>query len=240
MEFRPLARGLRYLSKHPLQVLGLAMLTVVFSFLGPVLQMARPALDDPKISLIFALLAMIPLELYFMPRFLLSVDAVALDHPMNPGKSWRNTFEKRWMRAFAAKLLLYLLFILGATCLLVPGLIIWVTLGWMPYRVLLRGEPVRKAARASAVLMARFWPYTLLTGIVVLAIYGLSYFGVAYFETHFLPDPETPWIRLTHPASWTIDFIAGAMNVWISLTFLALYQRLEELNAAVPESKPQH
>jgi hypothetical protein len=231
----PLAKGLRFLSRHPLRVLGLALLAVLLSFLGPLLQLWASVPDTPPVSMALAVVALLPMELYFMPRFLLGLDAEALDHPQNPKETWKATFEIRWMRAFVAKAVLYATVItVGATCLVFPGLLLLAIFGWMPYRVLLRGESIKEGAKASALLMSRLWPHVLLPVSVVLAGYSLAVYGAMSFETHFIPDPATPWIRLTHPAVWAIDFGGGLLNVWLSATFLALYHRLE-LYGPVPE-----
>jgi hypothetical protein len=216
-----------YLRKHPFQVIGLTVLTVLLSFLGPVLQTWTALPDEASVSMALALVALMPMELYFLPRFMLFLDAEALDHPQNPRETWKATFESRWMRAFLAKTALFLAVGAGATCLLLPGVVLLAVFGWMPFRVLLRGESMREAAKSSALLTARLWPRILFPVSVVVGLYFLALYGALLFETWFLPDPVTPWIRLTHPAAWVIDFGGGLLNLWISATFLALYQRIE-------------
>lgn len=223
----PLVRGTGFLWRHPLQILGLALLTVVLSFLGPVLQLWAPVPDTPAVSITLAVVAMVPLELFFMPRFILALDAEVLDHPKNLQGDWKTTFEARWLMASAAKALLYLSVGAAATCLLFPGLILLAIFGWAPWRVLLRGDTLKAAARASATLMVRFWPRVLLPFSMILGIYLSALLGALWFQTHFVPDPVTPWIRLTHPAVWVIDFGGALLNLWISCTCLAVYHRLE-------------
>ena len=235
-DLAPLVTGSRFLWRHRFQTLGLAALTVVLSFLGPVLQLGGVLPDEPTVSLLLAVVAMIPLELYFLPRFILALDAETLDCPQNPRGTWKATFEARWFAASAAKALLYLSVATFATCLLVPGLVILVLFGWTPWRVLLRGERLRTAAKNSAVLVLRFWPRTLLLFSVILGVYLLTILGAMEFETHLLPDPVTPWVRLTHPATWALDFAGGLMNLWITSICLALYQRLEGMGQAAAPS----
>jgi hypothetical protein len=230
----PLSRGAGFLWQHPLQALGLALLTVVLSLLGPVLQIWGSLPDDPIVSMILALVAMIPLELFFMPRFILALDAEAMNHPQNPRDHWRTTFEARWLGASAAKALLYLLVGAASTCLLFPGLLLLAIFGWTPWRVLLRGESLKVAAKASATLMARHWPHVLLLFSVILGVYLSALLGTLWFLARFVPDPVTPWSQLTHPALWAIDFVGGLLNLWLSATCLALYHRLESLSA-VPD-----
>ncbi len=226
----PLFGGARFLWRHPLQTLSLALLTVLLSSLGPVLQIWVPLSDDPLVSMTLALVVMIPLELYFMPRFILALDAEALDHPQNPRDTWKATFEVRWLASSAAKALLYLSVGAAATFWFFPGLILLAIFGWTPWRVLLRGESLKVAAKASASLMARHWPRVLLLFSVILGTYLSALLSALWFQTRFVPDPVTPWIRLTHPAVWAIDFGGGLLNLWLSATCLALYHRLEFLN----------
>lgn len=230
----PICTGTTYLLRHPFQVAGLAMLTVVLAFLGPLLQLKGLLPNAPTISLTLAVVAMIPLELYFLPRFLLALDAVALDLPQNPRASWRATFEARWFATSAAKALLY--GAVAASLLYLPlfSLILLVLFGWTPWRVLLRGEPLGIAAMKSAGLVRRFWLRTLLPMALLLGVYGLAFYGATWFENRFLPGPATPWVSLTHPAVWALDFAVGLLNLWITSVFLALFQRLERMSLAAP------
>jgi hypothetical protein len=234
-DLAPLSKGTGFLFRHPFQTLALALLTVLLSFLGPILQIWTAVPDEPLVSMTLALAALIPLELYFMPRFLLALDAEALDHPQNPQDRWRATFEVRWLAASVAKALLYLSVGAGATLLLFPGLVLLVVFGWTPWRVLLRGEPLLAAAKASAGLMARHWFRLLSPFSAILTVQLTALLGAFWLESHFVPDPVTPWVRLTHPVLWGIDFGGGLLNVWISATCLAVYHRLENLGLSVKE-----
>ena len=164
-----------------------------------------------------------------MPRFLLALDAETQDHPLNPRDGWRATFESRWLPASLAKALLYLAVGAGATLFLFPGLFILVVFGWAPWRVLLRGEPLWTAAKASGSLMARFWLRLLPAFSGILTVQLIALLGSFWLESHLVPDPVTPWIRLTNPTLWAIDFGGGLLNVWISATCLAVYHHLEDL-----------
>jgi hypothetical protein len=226
-DLQPLNKGMTLLARHPLQVLTLAILSVLLSFLGPVLQIWAPVPEGAYVMMTLAIVSLLPLELYFLPRYILALDAEALDHPANPKDSWQATFEARWMRAFLAKALLYLVVAAGTTCLVFPGLFLLATFGWMPLRVLVRGESIQEAAKGSALLMARHWPKVLLPVVIVMGVYFLGLYGAMLIQDHVLPDPVTPWIQLTHPAVWGIDFGGALLNLWISVTFLAVYHRLE-------------
>lgn len=234
MDLQPLAKGIRYLFLHPWKLLALALLSVLLSFLGPVLQIWAPVPDGAYVTLTLAVVSLLPMELYFLPRFLLALDAEVLDHPQNPKEAWEATFEARWMRAFVAKVLLYAVVGLGMTCLVLPGLLLLGAFGWAPLRVLVRGESLREAAKGSVVLMARVWPRVLLPVLVIVGGYLLALYGALFFQDHFVPDPVTPWLRLTHPAVWALDFGGAILNLWISVTLLAVYHRIEHYDP-VPE-----
>lgn len=236
-DLSPLAAGTGFLWRHPFQTLGLALLTVVLSFLGPVFQLGRFLPDDPTVSMILAVVAMVPLELYFMPRFILELDAETLDHSLNRRDAWKDTFETRWLASCGAKALLYLSVAVAATCLVIPGLLLLAVFGWTPWRVLLRGESLTAAAKSSASLMARLWPRVLLLLVVFLGLYFAAILGGIWFQDHFVPTPLTPWIRLTHPAVWAIDLTGGLLNLWSSCVCLALYHRLERLVATPTPSQ---
>jgi hypothetical protein len=230
----PLSRGAGFLWRHPILTLGLVLLTGTLSLLGPILQIWTLLPDDPMVSMTLAVVAMVPLELYFMPRFILALDAEVLDHPRNPKDAWKATFEARWLGASAAKALLYLSVGIAANFLVFPGLIILALFGWTPWRVLLRGEPLMVAAKGSAKLMVRLWPRVLLPFSAIFGIYLMALLGAMWFETRFVPDPVTPWIQLTHPGVWAIKLGGGFMNLWLSTTCLALYHHLEDQDSKLP------
>ena len=231
-DLSPLAKGIAFLWRHPWWTLGLSLLTVLLSSLGPILQIWTPVPGDPTASMVLGVACLVPLELYFLPRFLLFLDAETLNPAQNPLEGWKGTFEVRWMRAFAAKLCLYLSVFAGAACLVVPGLVILAFFGWTPWRVLLRGDALKEGAKASARLMVRLWPRVLLPVCGMLAVYTLVLMGAMRFEDAFVPESLTPWIRLTRPAVWAIDLAGSLLNLWISTTSLAVYHHLERLHLA--------
>ena len=60
-------------------------------------------------------------------------------------------------------MLLGLAFGVGFLLLLVPGLLVLMAFGWVPLRILLRGESLAQAARGSFQMMGRTWRRALLT-----------------------------------------------------------------------------
>ena len=229
--FTDLRRGTEFLWQRPLWSLALAGLGTLLSALAPLLQIRSKLPDIPVVILGLTFAATLPLDLYFIPRFLLAVDAETLDHPRNPRLDWRVLFESRWLRAFGTRLLLYLIVFAGATCFILPGLVALVLFGWAPWRVLLRGESIQEAMKGSAAVMTRRWPpvvysVTLLTTLCFL-VSALVTLGL----THGLPEP-TPWQRLTHPAIWAANFVNLLLGLWLNAAFLSLYHRIESSESA--------
>lgn len=223
-----LAAGFRHLLKHPGWTLGIAALAALLSALGPLFQIKLGLAADPVTELALRGVSVLPLELYFVPRFLTLLDAETLDRPENAGSRWQDRFEERWLRAFAARMLLYLACGIGLALFVIPGLVVLAVFGWTPLRVLLRGESLLQAARGSAALMAKAWPHVVRPVSAILAIYLLLLLGIDWGLQRVLPEP-TPWQRLTHPLIWAIQTLSGFMELFLSACFLALYHALEAL-----------
>ena len=221
-----LPKGISLLWKRPFQTLLLCLLYMGLAALGPLLQLRAKLPEDPLIGMLLISVATFPLELYFIPRLLLELDAEVLDHPLNPRAAWRATFESRWLRTFGAKMLLSVALGLGTMCFIVPALIILALYGWMPLRVLLRGESIAGAARGSIQLMARAWPRVVFASCAILSAYLFTAAILGGVLGHFLREP-TAWMRLTRPAAWVSNFLAGFLSLWVSAAFLALFHRVE-------------
>ncbi len=232
---KALSQAVGFLRKHPFWTLGLSMTTMALFLLGPALQIKLHLPEDPMVAMLLTTAAMLPMELYFVPRFLLMLDAEALDHPHNPRDAWRATFEVRWMKTFLAKMLLSIVAGVAANCLLVPGLIVLLLFGWTPLRVLLRGESIKAAATASLVLAAKLWPQILFVASTIIAIFALAAIASSTLLLRSLSNPPTAWEELSHPSVWFLFFLFGIMNLWLSTAFLALYHRVE-LDITLPEA----
>jgi len=221
-----LATGFTHLRQHPGWTLAIAGITTLLSALGPLLQIKLGLPDD--IITIFALRAVsvLPLELYFVPRFLMQLDTETLNRPENPAGQWQQNFEERWLKAFGARILLYLLVVAGLAFFVIPGVIVLVLFGWMPLRVLLRGEAIPQAARSGAAIMAKAWPEVLRGTMAILAVYLLLLVGLGWVLQQVLPEPTT-WQRLTHPIIWITQALGGALELFLSACFLALYHAVE-------------
>lgn len=243
-----LPAGLAFLRRHPVLLLGLALLSMILSQLGPALELAAGVGPNPVFQPLFGFAGLLPLEMYFIPRLQAQLDAESLNAPQNPVATWHESFDARWVRTFLTRLGLSLVigFILAiglaiglATGLTIvgvlfffPGIVILTLFGWAPMRMLLRGDALLPALQWSQSAMARHWPRViqavlamLLVGLVYLAVVG---WGMSLIFPSMDPDQIPSALqRLKHPAFWLVNLTGGALNLWFSCALLALYQRLE-------------
>ncbi|HJV37472.1 MAG TPA: hypothetical protein VJ528_01430 [Geothrix sp.] len=227
-----LGEGLALLRRHPLLCLGLALLAMGLSQLGPALELAAGAGPSLPVQALFGLAGLLPLEMYFIPRLTARLDAELRNHPANPVAAWHDAFEGRWLRTFLLRLGLSVAIGLGLLCFLLPGILILTLFGWAPLRMLLRGDSVPAALRWSQAAMARHWP-RVVQAVLALLLVALLYQIVAGWALDRLLPPTDPdlgpgaLLRLKHPAFWIFNLLGGAMNLWLSCSLLALYHRLE-------------
>ena len=119
-----------------------------------------------------------------------------------------------------------------ALLFLVPGIVILILFGWAPMRMLLRGDGLLPALRWSQSAMARHWP-RIVQAVLAMMLVALVYqVGASWAMDRLLPatDPDLgpcALVRLKHPAFWVFNLLGGALNLWLSCSLLALYQRLE-------------
>jgi hypothetical protein len=219
-----LAEGLRFLYRRPAPVLVLWGVGILLGSVGPLLQRLTGRADDPA-YLILGAVGILPWELYFMPRFLTRVDAEERGHPANPAGEWREHFEERWFRAFLAKILLNLAVVLGLLALVVPGLLVIFAFGWAPQRVLLRGESLAEAMRRSLAMMRQAWRRALfMVGAAFLVFFALT-FGLLAAASAL--HPANGPLPLNSPLRWGLEAVSVAINLWLSATLLAVFQRLD-------------
>jgi hypothetical protein len=221
-----LAEGTRFLVRRPSNVLILGVLGMGLSVLAPWIQLRSGLPDDLITASALICAAVVPLELYFIPRFLMAVDAEAGGNPLNAAGDWKVRFEERWLRAFLSKALLGLAVGIGMSFLLLPGLLVLLAFGWVPLRVLLKGEPLLVAAKGSLRMMTLHWRRTVLTTSAMAVVYLLAALSVAFAVAHFIPEPTLAQ-RITHPALWIANFLSSLLSLWLSSCFLALFRRLE-------------
>ena len=221
-----LAEGIRFLARRPLAALGIAALGMALAALAPLLQTRAGLPDDPQVYQALTFACILPLELYFIPRFLIAADAQTGKNPLNRPDEWRQRFEERWLRAFWGKVLLGLAFGVGFLLLFVPGLLVLMAFGWVPLRILLRGESLAQAARGSFQMMGRTWRRALLTVSALAMVYLSVGMLLDFLVGLVLPDP-TPQVRMVHPAIWAENFCISMVELWLSASLLALFRRLD-------------
>lgn len=219
-----LLEGARMLLRRPRTVLALLAVGTLLGAVGPLLQRWTQRNDDPA-YLILGMVGMLPWELYFLPRFLARADAETLGPSLNPAGEWRLRFEERWLRTLASKVALNLAVAFGLLALIVPGLLVLFAFGWAPYRVLLRGETLQVAMRASLAMMRLGWRRALL-------MVGAAFF-VAFSATLCLLAVATALhagtgpLPLRSPLRWILEALSVAISLWLSATLLVAFQKLE-------------
>ena len=218
-----LKEGTGYLVRRPLAVLGIATLGM---FLAALLQVRAGLPDEPLVDTALTFASLLPLELYFIPRFLIAADALAGQNPLNPPDQWRLRFEERWLRAFWGKAMLALATGVGLSLFIFPGVMGLMAFGWVPLRILLRGESLAQAARGSVQMMARAWRRVILATSAMAMIYLSCIVILSYLVGLSVQEP-TARIRMTHPLIWVGNFFGSLLSVWLSACLLALFRRLE-------------
>ncbi len=227
-----LREGFILLRRHPIHMLGLALLAMLLAQLGPALELAAGVAPGLVSQVIFGFASILPLEMYLIPRFQAQLDSEALDAHGNPRATWRETFDARWLKAFMARLGLGLAIFVGLNLFLVPGLVVLTLFGWVPLRMLIRGDGLLEAMRWNRAAMARHWP-RIVQAVLAMLLLGLLYLmGVGWVMSRLLPttDPDlvpSALLRLKYPAFWIFNFTGGLLNLWLSCALLALFQRLE-------------
>ena len=229
-----LVEGTRYLTRRPGATLGIAALGMVLAALASLLQIRTGLPDDPMVDAALTFASLLPLELYFIPRFLIAADAERGRNPLNAPMDWKQRFEERWLRAFWGKALLALATGIGLSLFIFPGIMVLMAFGWVPLRILLRGEPFTQAARGSLEMMARAWQRVLLATSAMVMVYLSAIVVLSFLVGLFVEDP-TVGVRLTHPAIWAGNFMGSLLSLWLSACLLALYHRVEPVP---PQAEP--
>lgn len=231
-----LLEGYKLLLRHPAMALGLALLAMVLAQLAPALELAAGVGPSLIFQPVFGFTALLPLEMYFIPRLQAQLDAEVLNLPTNPTAGWQGLFDQRWVMTFLTRLGVSVAVGLGLLLFLIPGIVVLTLFGWAPMRMLLRGEGFVAALKGSQAAMARNWP-RIIQAVLALLLVALTYqMGASWAMDRLLPamDPDLgpgALLRLKHPAFWFFNFLGGLLNLWISCSLLALYHRLEALVA---------
>lgn len=227
-----LREGLRLLRRHPLLSLGLIVLAMALSQLGPALELAAGVGPNLAFQPLFGLAGLLPLEMYFIPRLMAQLDAEMVNGHGNPADGWQAAFDQRWLRTFLVRLGLSVIIGLGLLAFLIPGIVILTLYGWAPLRMLLRGDALPVALKWSQAAMARHWP-RIVQAVLAMTLVVLTYqLAAGWALDRLLPatDPDLgpgALLRLKHPAFWVFNLTGGVLNLWLSCALLALYHRLE-------------
>ena len=221
-----LREGTRYLIRRPGATLAIAALGMLLAALSPLLQLNLGLPDEPVVDMALTFVGLLPLELYFIPRFLIATDARLGENPLNLPGEWRLRFEERWLRAFWAKALVALAACVGLSLAIIPGFLVLLAFGWTPLRVLLRGETLVQAAKGSYRMMVRAWQRMLLAASAMAMVYLSAIVILSFLVQIWVPDPTTE-ARLTHPLVWAGNFMGSLLSLWLSTCLLALYRRID-------------
>lgn len=240
--------SLRILARRPWVVLALGLLGAALGALPPALFLWARLPDQDYVHQALTVLALLPLEMYAIPRFQAEADAWLGAVPGHLPADWAKQFDQRWLLAMGARFLLYgcailvtmvlmvplmaAVAILGQAALLLPTLAVALAFGWAPLRVLLRGEAPLPAFRSSLDMMKRSWRRMLPVLLGLAAGYLIGLTAVALTMGDSGADPS-PWVRLVRPRIWVGNFLAALVNLWASTVLLVLFRRIE------PAANPQ-
>jgi hypothetical protein len=207
------------------------LLSTALAGLAPLLRSRLPLPPDPLLDGLVRGMALLPMELYALPRLAAFLDAETLDHADNPKASWQEAFENRWWRATASRLLLSLMVGVGIALCVVPGLFVLAAFGWGPTRTLLRGEGLLEGYRAGARMMAAGWNRALLVVCAALLLQLLLLLPVMALAG----KADLSLDLLRRPGFWLESMLSGALGVWFASVLLALFQTLETDAAAASQ-----
>ncbi len=231
--------GFHFLALRPGWTLGLVVLGTLLGQVGPVLEIVAKAGKNSAAALALALVAVLPMELYFVPRWISRLDADLLDRPGNPMERWPHLFDQRWLKAFTAGLVVQMLGTLGLLPFLIPGVVVFTLMGFAPMRMLLRGDSFPDALRWSTQAMARHWPRIVQAALMILLTLFALWLAVALADNavfaRFGSEGPDAWTRLKHPFVWAAQALGSLVLLWVSASFLSLYHRLEQLVAGTED-----
>ncbi len=225
-----LREGFRLAFRHPLAALSICILGTGLGGLAPFLMVRGGLGDNPVTESLLFFVAILPLDMYLLPRLVLRLDAETLGHPRNPADDWPEAFETRWLRAFGTKVLVGVAAGLGILLFIIPGLAVLFFFGWAPTRVLLRGESIREACLGSLDLMRRLWPLAVSRVLMVLLV-GMAVSGSAQYAILTFHPLTSPKAELASPLFWGQQFLGTLVSLWTAASLLALYQTLESFSA---------
>jgi len=210
---------------YPAWTLGLVLLATLLSIgaaaltkhLGLSDQLQADDISGILQRSLISIAVLFPLELYFLPRWVLAMDAFKPGESGNSKENWKQLFEERWGKVFLARILVTTAYSIGFFLCLIPGFIILLYFGWTPWRVLLRGESISTAAKAVSKSMALLWPQVIVAvGTILLIIIVLSEVAAQAIAP------------LGGAHAWQISNLFNQfLIIWMNAALLALYQWME-------------
>ena len=221
---------------HPAWTSGLVILAVFLTIGAAALSKRLGLPDQPQADDLTGILqrgllnlaVLFPLELYFIPRWILATDAFTPGESKTSKETWKQLFEERWGKVFFARILIAVVSSIGFMLCLVPGFLILMYFGWTPWRVLLQGESISVAAKTSARNMALLWPQTIMAVAAILLILlagnELAHQASALFEDRI---------------GWHFSNAFSQLSIiWMNAALLGLYQWMESTVAKIKLKMP--
>jgi len=221
---------------HPAWTSGLVILAVFLSIGATSLSKHLGLPDQPQADdmvgmfqrSLVNLTVLLPLELYFIPRWILATDVFTPTETRTSKETWKQLFEERWGKVFLARILVAVVSSIGFMLCLVPGFLILMYFGWTPWRVLLQGESISVAAKTSLRNMALLWPQVIMAVAAILLI---------LFAGNELAHRVSA--LLGHGVGWHFSNVFSQLSIiWMNAALLGLYQWIESTVAKIKAEMP--
>ena len=215
--------------------IAIAAIGMLLAALAALLQIYYELPEEPIVILALVFVSRIPLDLYFVPRFLMSCDAEMGQSPLNTLSEWRVKFEERWLRSYLGNILVGIVAVIGLSLLVLPGIIIYIAFVWVPLCILLRGESITQAVKSSLAMTKCSWQKVTIVVIGTTLVYVILSCIISVIMYLIVKNP-TAYTRLVNPIVWIGNFLERVLGLWLCSCFLVLYNRLEK---KVALEKPQ-
>lgn len=205
----------------------IAVIGTLLTALSYLLQIYFELPERSVVVLMLAFASRLPLELYFIPRFLMSYDAELGQSPLNTLSEWQVKFEERWLRAYLGNALVFIASVIGMSLLVLPGIVVCIAFAWVQLRILLRGESIAQATKSSLAMTKRYWQKVTIVfiGTVLVYVFLTSTMSIVM---HMAVKDFTAYARLTNPLVWVYNFLGSALVLWLDFCYLVLHSRLEK------------
>ncbi|HEU4952089.1 MAG TPA: hypothetical protein VFT46_09045, partial [Holophagaceae bacterium] len=186
-ETSALVDGARFLLRRPGWTLGLLALGTLLGQLGPALAQLAHAGNSPLIQAFLTIMASIPMLFIFVPRWVARLDADIRNHPANAADQWPGAYDRRWWPAAVSAALIFFFSWLGCA-LIFPGAVLLALMGFVPTRMLLRGDTFKPSLQWNATAVARHWPKLAPAALGILLVFGASVLGLMLLIAPAVPE----------------------------------------------------